>query len=82
MSEKHLTPDDVAGRLDIPADTLRFWCTVFASRLSDGAAPTASVASETEQWVFTEEDVAVLSRVRILLDRTVSSAPERGRVVQ
>ena len=82
MSKKLLSPDEVAGRLDIPSDTLRAWCVAFSARLSDGAAARAHVAPDIEHWVFTEEDVLVLSKVRLLLDRAVSSTPPRGSVAR
>lgn len=82
MSKKLLSPDEVAGRLDIPSDTLRAWCMAFSARLSDGAAARAPVPAGAEHWVFTEEDVIVLSKVRLLLDRAVSSTPPRGRLAR
>jgi hypothetical protein len=82
VSKKLFSPEEVASRLDIPPNTLRFWCAFFSARLSDGATAGTCVASETSGWVFTEKDVIVLSKVRLLLDRAVSSTPERDRLAR
>lgn len=82
MSKKLLSPDDVAGRLDIPSYTLRLWCTIFATRLSNGARAGSSIDSEKGTWAFTEEDVVILSKVRRLADRTVSAGSARGRLAR
>jgi hypothetical protein len=71
MSQQLLTPDEVAGKLNVSSSTLELWSVVFATCLSKFANPPREPSGHNGNRLYTLEDVAVLARAQALQDRAV-----------
>jgi hypothetical protein len=78
MTDQLLSPEDVAGQLNISPSTLELWCITFSGHLSKWASPREESAFSDAERLFTEEDMAVLARAKQLVSREVSSVPRSG----
>ena len=75
MTDQLLSPEDVAGQLNIPPSTLELWCITFGGHLSKWASPREESTFSDAERLFTQEDMAVLARAKQLVSREVSSLP-------
>lgn len=74
-----LRPKEVCERLGVSSATLRRWSDVFADRLSPTAGKALAESGGAAQRRYSEEDFAVLARVKRLLDagNTVEEAQRK-----